>query len=571
MRQTTPTTPELAFDRFYDHGELTAYLHAAAEAWPRLVRIDSIGRSYEGREIWLCTLTNRDSGPPLEKPALLVEANVHSVEWIASTAALHLVERLAGSYGSDDRATRALDTRCLYVLPRLNPDGAEACLRSGRFIRSSTRPYPSATRQPGLHPGDVDGDGRLLFMRVRDPNGPWKLHPEEPRLLVAREPDEAGGPYYRLLPEGLIEGYDGATIGIAPPLQPIDLGSNIAADLLHDDGPECGAYPCSEPEAAALLRAVEERPNIASYVSCHSFGGVVLHPPASDDEEIPAHDRTVFEVLGRKAGELTGYTPMPLRDLAIGPSRRYPLFDWLYRRAGILPWIVELWSPLARAGIDCPRPSAWLAGDHPLADELRLLRWSDDELGGAGFVDWYPFEHPQLGPVELGGWDKIDCWYNPPFPLLRREVEPHSEWVLTQMLALPRLELRAEATETTAGGVFAVRAVVENTGWLPTDGSRLARDRSLVDPIALELELPAGAGLLGGERRVEVGQLDGRVLQRSSATWWGYDPGTADRATAQWLVHAPAGGTAQIAARHPRAGTARSACALHGARGPTLG
>ena len=58
-----------------------------------------------------------------------------------------------------------------------------------RHIRSSTRRYPwDELPVDGLTPEDIDGDGRILAMRVRDPHGGWKSHPEQPRLLVAREP-----------------------------------------------------------------------------------------------------------------------------------------------------------------------------------------------------------------------------------------------------------------------------------------------------------------------------------------------------------------------------------------------
>ncbi len=89
----------------------------------------------------------------------------------------------------------------------MNPDGAEwALAEKPKIIRSSTRPYPY-DEDPigGLVQEDIDGDGRMLMMRIRDPNGNWKKHPDEPRLMVRREPDEVGGEYYRILPEGRFE------------------------------------------------------------------------------------------------------------------------------------------------------------------------------------------------------------------------------------------------------------------------------------------------------------------------------------------------------------------------------
>ena len=106
---------EVAYDRWYRYDELTELLRSWVEELPGLIRLESIGRSYEGREIWLTTVTNFESGPDLEKPAFLVEANIHAIEVTGCTAALHLLHRLLNEYGSDERVTRALDTRTFYV------------------------------------------------------------------------------------------------------------------------------------------------------------------------------------------------------------------------------------------------------------------------------------------------------------------------------------------------------------------------------------------------------------------------------------------------------------------------
>src|SRR5438876_9529458 len=102
------------FDGFYSYAELTETLEAWAAEAPRLLELESLGRSFEGREIWLATLTNLDTGPAAEKPALLVEANIHAVEVTGCTAALYLVHRLLSGHGSDPKVTRALDTRAFY-------------------------------------------------------------------------------------------------------------------------------------------------------------------------------------------------------------------------------------------------------------------------------------------------------------------------------------------------------------------------------------------------------------------------------------------------------------------------
>lgn len=125
----------VSYDHFYSYEELSRTLRTWAEEASKLCSLESIGTSYEGRDIWLVTVTNTETGDHLDKPGFLIEANIHSTEWTGCTAALHLIHRLLTEYGTDDLVTRALDTRVFYVIPRLNPDGAERGLAERRFIR----------------------------------------------------------------------------------------------------------------------------------------------------------------------------------------------------------------------------------------------------------------------------------------------------------------------------------------------------------------------------------------------------------------------------------------------------
>jgi murein tripeptide amidase MpaA len=560
-----PVAP-LPFDHILRYDELTPLLHQWAGERPYLVQLESIGKTPQGRELWFLTLTNEATGPAQDKPALIVDGNMHATEWAGGVAALHFARKLLDAYGNDERVTRLLDTRTVYVLPRMTPDGVDATLEQGRFIRSVDRPYPSALPQAGIIPRDVNGDGRTVFMRFRDPNGPWKEDSRDARLLVPRAPDEAGGDYWRVLPEGMVEGYDGITIANEPEHEAIDFGANFPGDRGTTVSQTDGAYPTSEPEVAAYVAAIARRPNIVAHVTCHTFGGLVLTPPVNLGEHVPEPDRLAFETLAGKAAELTGYTAISYLDLrSVDRERQIPsAFGWLYDRLGLYSFITEFWNPLTAAGISLEKTtaSAWLWGFHPVEDEVKLLRWSDQHLDGDGFVAWRRFDHSQLGSVEIGGFDLIRYWFNVPFDRLEREVAPHSEWLVYLGLSTPRLSVRSFEAESAGENLWRLRLVVENTGWLPTQGSQMALDMQAVGGVSAELKLPAGATLIDGESSQQLGQLAGRTAQRSTASWWGYTPGTPDRAVADWIVAAPAGTSFSATASHERAGSAQAELVL---------
>ena len=558
--------PAVRFDGFYKFEELTELLQTWAAERPELFRLESIGTSFEGRDIWLATLTCFETGADLDKPAFLIEANIHALEVTGCTAALNLMERLLAGYGDDEKVTRVLDTRCFYVIPRLNPDGAELALAERpRFVRSSVRPYPLLDAQDGLHEEDLDGDGRILMMRVSDPNGAWKPHDEEPRLMVRREPDEEGGDYYRLLWEGAIRNYDGVTIKIAPPLEGLDLNRNFPMEWAPE-GEQRGAgpFPASEPETRAMVEAVVARPNITGHIAYHTFSGVHLRPYAGyADEHYPTADLRTYKLIGEQAEKLTGYPAVSVfHDFKYEPkeSIKGGAHDWFFDHQGVISWTTEFWSPQREAGIEDYQFIEWLR-DHPPEDELRILRWSEEHLDGTGYVDWYPFEHAQLGAVELGGWDLMYMWGNVPPKFLQREVAPHADFAIWHLLISPRLEVHSLEVEPVGPAVYRVRLVLQNTGWLPSNVTEKAVERKVVRPLEVEVTLPEGAKLLSGDPKVELGQLEGRVHKRSALGWWA-DDATGDRAKAEWVIEAPDGGELGIEARHQRAGTIRQLVTL---------
>jgi Zinc carboxypeptidase len=551
----------VAYDHFYAYDELTDTLRAWAEEAPTLCAVESIGKSYEDRDIWLVTVTNTETGAHSDKPAFLIEANIHSMEWTGCTASLHLIHHLLTGHGQDERVTRVLDTRAFYVIPRLNPDGAELGLQQRRFIRSSVRPYPREEPEDGLQVEDLDGDGRVLDMRLEDPNGSWGAHPEEPGLLVRRDPVDGpdDGPFYRLLAEGRLRNYDGVTIKVPWPLEGLDLNRNFPAEWAPEHEQRgAGPYPTSEPEVRAMVQAVVDRPNITGHVAYHTFSGVHLRPYAGrPDEDFPTTDLRAYQIIGARGTELTGYPAVSVfHDFRYDPKQTIKggAHDWMYDQVGVFSWTTEFWSPQRQAGLSDYHFTDWIR-EHPIEDDLALIRWAKKTYPDA-YVDWYEFDHPELGKVELGGWDIINYWFNVPFDRLEQEVAPHSEWAVFHALISPLLEVRSLDVEQLGETSFLVRLVLQNSGWLPTNVTEKAVERKAVRPLEVELELPEGARLVGGEMTTEVGQLKGRVEKRST-TWWANDESTNDLAKLEWVIEAPAGSEVGIEARHSRAGTLR--------------
>jgi murein tripeptide amidase MpaA len=586
-----PAIPVPRFDQFYRHAELTRLLQDYADAAPHLVRLQSIGKSFEGRDIWLLAITNRGTGDDQDKPAFWVDGNIHAAELTASTACLYWLHQLVSGYEGDAgsapgrptpsappggvdaagvsgaRIRQLLDTRVVYMVPRLNPDGAELALADRpRHIRSSTRPYPF-DEEPveGLTIEDVDGDGRVLQMRVPDPHGPYKKHATEARLMVAREPGEFGGEYYRLIPEGTLKNFDGLRITANPDREGLDLNRNFPAYWRQEfEQKGAGPYPGSEPEVRAMVEFITSHPNIGAAVSFHTHSGVILRPMGTQsDDDMTPEDLWMVKRLSDLGAKLTGYPAISIfHDFKYHPKEVISgTQDWVYEHLGALFWTVEIWAPNKEAGISDYQWIEWYR-DHPVEDDLKLLKWSDEQCAGRAHVDWYPYRHPQLGMIELGGWDKQNFWRNPPPHLREREVARFPAWLTQIALSLPKLEVLRTEVRALGADTWRVRFAVANSGYLPAYVTKRALERKTVRGTVFEIHLAAGVTMVSGRERVEGAQLEGHAPKNSQQAFLPNREITGDRAVVEWVVRGPRGTAIALSATAGRAGTVHAEVTL---------
>ena len=555
-------------NRYFTNDEVDSVLNGWAETHPHLAKVTELGRSHENRTIPLLTLTNWKTGTDEDRPAIWIDSNIHATEVAGTTVALHIAHTLLSGYGSDPRCTRLLDNVAFYIVPRLNPDGAAlAMAENPRYLRSGTRPYPYSEPLAGLHEEDIDGDGRILQMRIPDPHGDWKISSLDDRLMQKRGPDEHGEPYYRLLPEGRLEDFDGVEIKLAKPLQGLDFNRNFPFEW-QPESTQAGAgpFPASEEEIRAAVAFISRHNNINVAITYHTQSGVILRPfSTKPDEKMETGDLWVFELMGEQGKELTGY---PCLSVYHG-FRYHPkevttgaFDDWVYDHLGMFSFTIELWDLPGRAGIKGRDFIDWVR-KHPHEDDVKILRWLEENGDEPPLVDWYPFEHPQLGRVEIGGYDRMYTWRNPPHSLIGEEAEMNTAFALSLADMLPSLTLHTLSLDRlTNDGDFRLRLVVENSGFLPTYTSSQGRKREAARPVRVELELPESVNLTSGRTKLELGHLEGRSGKLSVSTIYAASP-TDNRAWTEWVLRGPPGARVQVHVRSDRAGTLHERVVLH--------
>jgi murein tripeptide amidase MpaA len=573
---------EFTFDHYYTYDEMVEFLESAHKDYPSLTTLESIGKSGEGRDIWAVTITDNKTGDVRKKPAIYIDGNFHAGEVTGSMINLYAIKHVLENYGSDGKVTRLLRENTLYVIPRVSPDGAEVYLTTPETLRSAPRYYPfdNPDELEGLYPADIDGDGHILTMRVKDDTGEWKVSDQDPRAMVRRAPDECEGIFYRVYTEGYVREYDGGEVKQAPSKWGLDFNRNFPFGWVPEvEQSGAGEFPLSEPETRAVAEFVVRHPNISLALTYHTTGGVILRVPgAHPHTQSPRHDIQAMMAIGEMGTEETGYPCVPCYEQYYGGGAGYSkgaYDDWLFDHRGILAYTVETWNLSQRANVHQFPPKEKSSREQQ-EDYLKMLTWNDRELGGRGFENWRPSNHPQLGQVEIGGWYVKYVVQNAPPSFLEAECHKNSMFLVRAASTLPKIEISSVDSRRVGEGVYEVSAFVRNTGFLPTCGSHRARDLKKARPLTAELLTPTGQveekpeseSLLNGRRETqtnggievigkakkEIEHLDGRSGSTSEFSLWTRSTEANRVAKVTWVVRAGKGAEIRIGVGGDRAG-----------------
>lgn len=531
---------KVKIDHYYDYGELIQALHYLADSYPQLCHYKSIGTTHEGRELALLEITDYGYGIPEEKPGYYAEGCTHSEEFCGTNAALQLAVRLLSSYGKEEDMTQLLKDIIFYILPRVNPDGVETIMKTGLHGVTNGK-YPIDERQPlpGLVPKDINEDKIVAQMRIEDPDGEWKVSEKDPRLMTLRKPYENGGIYYRMYPEGEIRG---DTVGFEVPMpNDVNLNRNYPVNWLPETL-QYGAceFSLSEPETHAIAYFLYEHKNIAGVISYHTNAGAIMRPfSGKSDDNFVGADLSLYNTLGAIGKEDLGYEVMSTYGGFTPDKTRIrggTLSDLTFEIMGIPSFMLELWNVYDAAGTERPKEFHFAAKDED--KDLAILKWADKEIGPKAYLNWTPADHPQLGKVEVGGWNRIYVERNPPESYLCEQSQAAASFTIKLAKTLPKVVIKEVSVTRLEGSIYKINAVVRNAGYLPTYLTSQALEMSAISPVKAELEA------VEGKFHVEcctdkdgIGHLEGRFGRDAE---WSHDRAMwkPTERRVQWIVRA---------------------------------
>ncbi|HVS64773.1 MAG TPA: M14 family metallopeptidase [Thermoanaerobaculia bacterium] len=484
----------LTWDRWLDHDEIGERLQLMEQTWPELLDLQSIGTSHGGREMWLMTINNPETGAESEKAAMFIEANVHGNEIQGAEVILYTIWYLMENYERIPEVQRIVDERVFYLLPSVNPDGRDFFLDNhGSGARTGHIPVDSDG--DGLFdedgPEDLNGNGVIEMIRKHVPGeGNLRISHDDPRLLEPVPPGEFGD-WVILGQEGIDNDGDGRVN--EDPIGGYDPNRNYASDW-QPNYIQGGSmdYPFQLPEARAINDFMMAHPNIAGFQSFHNSGGMILRGPGMAwYGDYPQEDIRVYDELGENGERI-----LPYYDYLIIWQGLYTVhggsIDWTNDGLGIVSFSNELWngdqyfnSPLLQKQQQEP--------DQPIAGRKGQFFFDDHLEFGDQYIEWAPFDHPTYGPVELGGWKKLSNRVNPRFMSMEL-FHRNMAFTLYHADQMPKLAVVGEPeVEELGGGLYRVRVSFRNERLIPTITAK-ARENRVVRPDLLTVE-PGGEGV----------------------------------------------------------------------------
>jgi hypothetical protein len=658
--------------KYHDQAALTAALKALAAGPNTVARLASIGKSRGGRNIWALEIANPGAVAPDKRPALLIAAGFEGDHLVGTEIALAVAEFLAKNAASDAAAKDRLSSSTIYVIPRVNPDGAEgffAPLKTGRRTNATPRDDDNDGRVDEDGPEDLNGDGLITVMRVKTPGGDFMIDPDEPRLMKRADPKKGETGAFRLFTEGTDNDGDGF-VNEDPP-GGVDINRNFAHEYPYNKA-EAGPHMVSEAESRALMDWVIAHRNIGAILTfgesdnlivaptsagrlgpgreldlvrfaeasvagartagfiqtggafgrggrfgggefsiemlmggaggrqasrqqaqTATSGGRMMMPDRKPATTVATADYDYFKAASDKYIELTGIRqPLYVREpqgaffqygyYQFGvPSFSTPGFGLTTaegpggRRMGAMPGGAGEGGPPGQSGQAGQSAGRQVAGGGQemmqmmqmggggafrvgqaqtgaAADsaaamtpgiDRQVLRWMDAEKID-GFVKWTAAKHPEFGEVEIGGF-KPYAVANPPAGKLAELGASHAKFALHLASLFPRIKVAVFEAAGLGGGLFRLKAEVENAGFWPTSLAQGQTARA-VKPTMVQLGVDPGSILSGSAKT--------NFLQALA--------GSGSRVKYEWLIKGKTGETIELLVRSEKGGSATARVTL---------
>jgi len=591
---------QITFKNYHQYDEIKSTLQTLNSKYPETARIIKIGESASKKDLLILEIAAKTagSGETYSRPAIFVSANIDGTHLIGSEAALKLAETLLENYRIEEQITTLLETKTVYIAPLLNPDAAQYFFNKPKQERQSNN-NPMDDDLDGKidedGPDDLNKNGLITLMRVKDQYGDWIIDAQDPRLMRKVDTLKNDIEKYNIFTEGIDNDRDGKYN--EDPIGGVNLNHNFPFEFEYKLN-KTRTWPESEKETVALLEFLFDHPNISLVLSFSEQGSLLdfqQFTTTNEKVKIPQNlvnalgmknnskytlnelveiikkknilssgteinENTIAKFLGNESSEKIDDSDIPyfiklqndykklLKEANLLYTKNNTInitkgsfVPFCYYQYGVFVFSTDLWNV---PNLDSAAISKSDQNNENVHPNYHSLKWSDDKLNGKGFVNWQPYKHPTLGDVEIGGFVPF-VKINPPVSEIDKILSVQTNFFIELMQQVAELRINDITVRRIENNLYKIIVQFINPGWFPTS-TAFSRESLTYSPIIVRLKIKKNQSIYSGEPMEIIEFIEG-------------DNGIAK---IEWTVKGPRGSTVIVTADSPKLGSVKETIEL---------
>ena len=500
----------MAQTNYSNYQQQTNRLNTLAKNYPQFAKLRSLTKTAGGKDIWQLTLGSGDAD---SKPAMVIVGGAEGNHVLGTELAIGFAENLLQSSNSDS-IKALLNKTTFYIFPNMSPDAMEQYFAPLQYERQGNGSSTDDDRdgkpnEDGFD--DLDGNGKISWMRVESPVGDYKSHPDDPRVLIKADAAKGEKGNYLLLSEGR---------------------DNDKDDLFNEDGEGgvwfnknlsykhpsftqgSGEFAVSENETRALLDYLYERYNVYAVLSFGTNNNLstplAFNAAATTQPILTGWLQPDVKVDSMVSG-LYNKT-VNLKDVPKTTAAGGDFYSWAYFHYGRYSFSTPGWT-VPKTKPDSTKGEKAFAVDDAGA---HYLRWASQQGNSPAFTPWKPITHPDFPnqKVEVGGFDPF-ALNTPPYQNVADLVKKHTGFIVKMAAYQPEIDLVNVTTEK-VGSLTRITLDVINKGAMASH-SKLGERSYWVKRINVKVNTGGNQSIISGRKIQLLNSIEGYSSQQ--LTW----------------------------------------------------
>ncbi len=498
-----------AQNSYSNFSQQTNRINALAKNYPQFAKVRSMTKTAGGKDIWQITIGRGNTDT---KPAIAIVGGVEGNHILGAELAIGFAENLLQGSNSDSIKT-LLNKTTFYVFPNMSPDAMEQYFAPQQYERQGNATTTDddrdgKTNEDGFE--DLDGNGKITWMRVESPVGEYKSHPDFPGILVKADINKGEKGKYLLYTEGRDNDKD--NVFNEDGEGGVWFNKNLT--YKHPSFTQgAGEFAVSENESIALLDYLFERFNIYAVVSFGTnnnlstplaFSAQAAAQPVVAGWQLP--DVKVDSMVADLYNKTVNLKDAPKTSAAGGD-----FFSWAYYHYGRYSFSTPGWW------VPKTKPDS-TKGEKALAVEdagAHYMRWTTQQGLTPAFSEWKTITHPDFPnqKVEVGGLHPF-ALNTPPYNLVADIVKKHSAFLVKLAAHQPEVDIINVKTEK-VGALTRITLDVINKGALASH-SKLGERSYWVKRINVKVNTTGNQSVISGRKTQLLNSLEGYSTQQLS-------------------------------------------------------